>query len=156
METNELYLKTAFACMTCDGDIADEEVQLIKKIAEDAKLFDKLDVQAHLNSYISAINKEGRSFLASYLKEVSDAVLNDTDALNLIKIAIQTIEADQKIEYSEISFFKKIRKRLSITDDKILQDLPDKEDYLLPDIEEPDDLDWEVSFNEIVFNKPLS
>jgi len=156
METNELYLKTAFACMTCDGDIADEEVQLIKKIAEDAKLFDKLDVQAHLNSYISAINKEGRSFLASYLKEVSDAVLNDTDALNLIKIAIQTIEADQKIEYSEISFFKKIRKRLSITDDKILQAFPDKEDYLLPDIEESDDLDWDIAFQEIVFNKPLS
>lgn len=26
----ELYLKTAFCCMVCDGNIAEEEVQLIR------------------------------------------------------------------------------------------------------------------------------
>lgn len=30
MEINELYLKTAFCCMACDGDIADEEVQYVR------------------------------------------------------------------------------------------------------------------------------
>ena len=29
MKTNELYLKTAFCCMACDGDIATEEIELI-------------------------------------------------------------------------------------------------------------------------------
>lgn len=29
MEMNELLLRTAFACMSCDGSIAKEEVDLI-------------------------------------------------------------------------------------------------------------------------------
>ena len=32
MELNELFLRTAFACMACDGDIAQEEVDLIKNL----------------------------------------------------------------------------------------------------------------------------
>lgn len=32
MKVNELYLKTAFCCMACDGDIALEELELIKKL----------------------------------------------------------------------------------------------------------------------------
>lgn len=56
---------------------------------------------------------------------------------------------DNQIEYSEISFCKKIRKNLSISDEAILKELPDKEDYLLPDIEEDYDFDWNVSFGEI-------
>ena len=44
------------------------------------------------------------------------------------------IEADNKIEYSEISFFKKIRLNLFISDEAILAEMPNKEDYLLPDI----------------------
>ena len=32
MNINELYIKTIFCCMACDGDIAKEEVELIKSI----------------------------------------------------------------------------------------------------------------------------
>lgn len=150
MNLNELYLKTAFCCMACDGDIAGEEVQLLNIVAKESEMFGEIDVQTTVNGYVNAINKEGFAFLSSYLREVADAALTDDQALPLISLAIKTIEADNNIEYSEVSFFKKIRKRLSITDDKILEVLPDKEDYLLPDIEVPDDIDWTVSFNEIV------
>ena len=34
MEQNELLLRTAFACMSCDGDIATEEVDKIKQYAK--------------------------------------------------------------------------------------------------------------------------
>lgn len=153
MNVNELYLKTAFCCMACDGDIANEEVHLLNRVAKESNMFGEIDVQATVNGYVNAINKEGFAFLSSYLREVANTALTDDQALSLISLAIKTIEADNNIEYSEVSFFKKIRKRLSITDDKILEAMPDKEDYLLPDIEIPDDIDWAVSFNEIVLTQ---
>lgn len=149
METNELYLKTAFCCMACDGDIADEEVALLKKMAVVENVFNGLDIQAKLNEYVADINGHGRQFLNNYIEEVKEAGLDDAAALQLIKIAIDTIEADNQIEYSEVSFFKKVRKNLSISDEKILKIMPDKEDYLLPDVEEDFDFDWNVSFSAI-------
>ncbi len=138
--------------MACDGNIADEEVALLRSVASESKLFGGIDVQAKVNEYVKSINKEGMGFLSNYLREVASAGLTDEQALALISLAIDTIEADNNIDYSEISFFKKIRKRLSITDEKILEAMPDKEDYLLPDVEVPDDMDWSVSFDTITID----
>ena len=149
MERNELYLKTAFCCMACDGSIAEEEVALLNRTATNEHIFDGLDIQDKINEYVSAINTEGRQFLNNFLDEVKEAGLDDASALQLIRIAIETIEADNQIEYSEVSFFKRIRKNLSISDEAILQSIPDKEDYLLPDIEDDFDFDWNVTFGAI-------
>jgi uncharacterized tellurite resistance protein B-like protein len=136
MNINELYLKTAFCCMACDGDIAQEEVELVKNFATNSDFFHNLDVEKYINGYINEINEKGIVFLNNYLKDVSDFSLSEEQEMNIVRIAIQIIEADSVIEYSEVSFFKKIRKLLKISDAKVLKDLPDKEDYLLPDIEE--------------------
>lgn len=134
MEINELYLKTAFCCMACDGNIVPKEVQLIKNYASNSGLFTMLDVESKLNEYVANINQQGVSFLNDYLKDVANASLTEIQELDIVRIAIQMIEADNKIEYSEISFFKRIRLNLNISDAIILEDMPDKEDYLLPDI----------------------
>lgn len=151
MKTNELILKTAFCCMACDGEIAKEEVNLVKRIAEQTELFADLNVEKDLNTYIEQINAQGKAFLSNYIKEVGEANLTTDDELELVKIAIQTIEADENIEYSEVSFFKRIRAKLNISDDKILAELPDKEDYLMPDIIVPDDVDFNITFENISF-----
>ena len=39
MKTNELYLKTLFCCCACDGEIAQEEVDMIKELTENSTLF---------------------------------------------------------------------------------------------------------------------
>ncbi len=149
METNELYLKTAFCCMACDGDIADEEIALLKSKVANENVFEGLDVQGKINEYVAAINSQGGQFLNSYVGEVKEAQLDDESSLQLIKIAIETIESDNEIKYSEVSFFKRIRKNLSITDETILKVMPDKEDYLLPDVEDDSIFDWTASFDTI-------
>ena len=152
MEINELFLKTAFCCMACDGEIAEEEVTLLKKIATNESVFKGIDIQEKLNEYVTDINIQGGQFLQSYINEVKTANLVDDDSLKLIKIAIDTIESDNEIKYSEVSFFKRIRKQLPINDETILSVMPDKEDYLLPDIEEKDIFSWKVSFSDIHFS----
>lgn len=160
MEINELYLKTAFSCMACDGDIANEEVGLVKEYVTSSSLFDGLNVEAELNGYVSEINKKGQQFLSEYIKDVASFGLTEQQELDLAQIAIKMIEADNKIEYSEICFFKKIRAKLNVSDEKLLDIFKDEtlfekfpevepEDFLLPDIIEDDSLDWNVSFNNI-------
>ena len=68
-------------------------------------------------------------------------------------IMLEYIEADNQILYPEVKFFKELRKSLPITDDEILEKFPDKEDYLLPDINTPDfDFDSSINFEPINFS----
>lgn len=142
MELQELYLKTVFSCMACDGDIATEEVELVKRLAAETDLFSDLDVESVINNYVSAINQNGRAFLKSYLSDIAEAELKDDEQMNIVDLAFKTIMADNVIEYAEVKFFKKIRVRLSLSDDEILKKYPDMEDFLLPDINVAEDPDW--------------
>lgn len=134
MNTNELYLKTLFCCSACDGEIAPEEVSLVKQLSLNDSTFEGLDVENILNAYIEKINGQGCIFLKDYLSEVANATLSDEEQVKLIELAIKMIEADNQILYSEVKFFKKIRNRLSVTNEQILSKLSSIEDYLLPDI----------------------
>ena len=129
----ELYLKTAFCCMACDGNIAEEEIQLIRDYTKESLVFQGLDVEKLLNDYIKAINATGMSFLNSYLSEIKSIDMTETEELQLVKIAIQMIEADKEVLYSEIKFFKRIRKCLSVSDEVLNREFPDKEDFFLPE-----------------------
>lgn len=134
MNTNELYLKTLFCCSACDGEIAPEEVSLVKQLSLNDSTFEGLDIENILNAYVEKINEQGCIFLKDYLSEVTNATLSDEEQVKLIELAIKMIEADNQILYSEVKFFKKIRNRLSVTNEQILSKLSSIEDYLLPDI----------------------
>ena len=150
MNIQELYLKTVFACMTCDGDIADEEVDVIRRLTSRNDLFAGLDVESLLNRWITEINKSGATFLKDYLDELSAQDLTTEQQLQIVDLAIETIEADQRIEYSEVSFFKKLRLRLPIDDEAIVGRHPDKEEWLWPDIVVKSAPEWDnVKFADI-------
>lgn len=143
MTKEELYLKTVFCCMACDGDIAPEEVDMVKELCAKDELFHNIDAEKYINLWISGINEKGSEFLQSYLREIKTVNLDEKEQLRLVALAIKTIEADNRIEYSEVKFFKKIRSRLSISDEAILAEHPDKEDFLLPDINVADMPVWD-------------
>ena len=152
MNTQELYLKTIFCCMACDGDIANGEVALVHDITSKQDVFDGMDVNAVINGYVASINANGALFLKQYLKELSSQELSNEEQKMIVDFALQTIFADNRIEYSEVKFFKKIRSRLSITDEEILANHPDVEDFLLPDINVAEGPIWEnVVFDNINF-----
>ena len=152
MNIQELYLKTIFCCMACDGDIANEEVALVHDITSKQDVFDGMDVNAVINGYVASINANGALFLKQYLKELSSQELSNEEQKMIVDFALQTIFADNRIEYSEVKFFKKIRSRLSLTDEEILANHPDVEDFLLPDINVAEDPIWEnVVFDNINF-----
>lgn len=158
METKELFLKTLFCCSACDGDIAPSEIALIKNIITGKQIFAGLNVEALLNEYVKRINEKGKLFLKEFLNELSVANMSDNDQITLIDLAIQMIEADNVIQYSEVQFFKKVRWNLSISDEAILAKLPIAEDYLLPDIVADDkEIEWPgITFEPIHFDELLA
>lgn len=136
MEYKELLLRTAFACMACDGDIATEEVQLIKGYAQSSKLFGDIDIDKELDKLVNEINLKGKRFLKEYLSDVYEATLSEEQELQLLTVAVQMILADNVIEYSEIKFFKVIRSNLKVvSNETILQKVEGiTEDFLAEDI----------------------
>ncbi len=151
MSKEELYLKTVFCCIACDGDIATEEVDMVRELCSKDNVFSSLDSEKYFNSWITEINEQGGMFLQSYLKEINSVELNEKEQLLLVSLAIKAIEIDNRIEYAEVKFFKKIRSRLTISDEAILAEHPDKEDFLLPDIniEEIPQWDNNTHFSQI-------
>lgn len=155
MDRTELYLKTAFCCMACDGEIVPEEMEKINTLS----YFKGLDIHQFLSDYLSQLKKEGSVFLKKYLDEVKNSNLTELEECELTNIAIQTIEVDRTIEYKEVAFFKKLRKRLKATDEVLLTTIPQNpnvedqispEDYLLPDITDEDDLTlWTDAFSNV-------
>jgi hypothetical protein len=137
--------------MACDGDIAQEEIDMIKSVCVQMPILEGVDVENVLNAYISAINKNGALFLRKYLNELSAEKLTLEDELQIIDLSIRMIEADNHIEYTEVKFFKKIRSRLSISDEQILAQHPSKEDFLLPDIGMIEEPTWDdnITFADI-------
>ena len=146
--------------MACDGEIADEELTLLKHYATTSSFFETLDVEGKINEYVAEINLQGLDFLAGYLGDITDAALDEQQELNVARIAITMIEADNKIQYQEVSFFKRIRERLHVSDEMLLEIFKtetlfekfpevEPEDFLMPDIKVFDDLQWNVKLQTI-------
>lgn len=137
METisfNKLLLKSVFCCMASDGHIDNREIALIKTMCEKSSLFKDFNFQEEVNSLVNKINIGGKEFISSYFEMLGKTTLTEKEELTLIDFTIQTIRADEKIEYSEIKFFKNIRHRLKINDENILEVYPDIEQFLEKDI----------------------
>ena len=148
MNTEELYLKTVFCCMACDGSIAEEEIKALGRFVKNTPYFKTIDTQDVINRYVREINNQGITFLMSFLKELSEAQLEEKDELVIIKLAIEMIKADNHIEYSEVSFFKKIRSRLNVSDETILSCMEVEDLFLNQDIIDDDDVEFTSSFSE--------
>ena len=113
-------------------------------------IFKGIDVECELNKLIESLNEKGAEFLMEYVDSISEITLTEEEQLFIVKLAIDIIEADNEILYSEVKFFKRIRRNLTISDGQILAKFPDKEDYLLPDIIEPIDKScWNYNFQQI-------
>jgi len=131
---DKLVLKTAFCCMASDGEIHPKEVKKIKSMCEKSPLFEGFNFQEEINSLVDKVNSRGKEFISYYFDLLNKSNLTEKEELTLIDFAIQTIKADDKIEYSEIKFFKNIRHRLQISDENILAVFPEIEQYLEEDI----------------------
>jgi uncharacterized tellurite resistance protein B-like protein len=103
-------------------------------MCENSTFFKDFNFQEEINSLLNKINLRGKEFISYYFELLEKSSLSEKEELTLIDFAIQTIKADEQIEYAEIKFFKNIRHRLNISDENILAVFPDIEQFLEEDI----------------------
>ena len=152
---DKLLLKTAFCCMASDGDIDKKEVAVIKKLCAESPLFQNFDFNTEINILLDKLNDDGKEFINYYFNLLNESKLTNNEELEILKFAIQTIHADEKVEYSEIKFFKAITKCLEVSDEVIIENFPEMEMFLGDDIEEDNLLDSLVGkyFNSVELPK---
>ena len=90
---------------------------------------------------LEKINNRGSEFIKYYFELLNNTNLSEQEELTLIDFAIKTINADDIIEYSEVKFFKAIRKCLNVSDENILAIYPNLDTYLEEDIDTESKLD---------------
>jgi uncharacterized tellurite resistance protein B-like protein len=141
--------------MASDGDIDKKEVTVIKKLCADSPLFQNFDFNTEINVLLDKLNNDGKGFISYYFNLLNESKLTDNEELEILKFAIQTIHADEKVEYSEIKFFKAITKCLEVSDEVIIENFPEMEMFLGDDIEGDNVLDSLVSkyFNSVELPK---
>lgn len=129
---------------------------MVKNWSDKSKFFSDINVESKLNEYVESINKYGKRFIEDFLILPKTNQFTSEQQLEIIRIAIGVIEADGQILYSEVKFFNKLRSCLSISDDAILEIMPDKENYLLPDIKTSEFVfNEDIKFAEIILNQDL-
>ena len=131
METdfNNILFLTSFCFMACDGTIASKEVALLRKLATEDHMFGNINVDEELNRYTKQLEELGNSFIHSYLEALSVMSFTKEQEQSLLQVAVDTILADDIVEYSEIEFFKAVRECLNLSDEDILSKIKGIEEY---------------------------
>lgn len=119
-----LLLRTAFSFMTCDGHIDRHEVLAIKNMDKDNKLFGDIDVTNELELMLERINLKGMDFLKEYFRKINKAELTSEQEMNVLKVAVDIIYADEFVKDEEIKFLRVLRTMLQVSDEVILKEFP--------------------------------
>ena len=119
-----IQLQTAFSFMTCDGNIDPLEVSLIKRMSNEMGLFGNVDIDTELDYLVEIINNVGSGYLKDYFKVIKNANLSVEQEIQLVDIAYKTLNADQRLDYNEIRFFRIFRTLLNVTDEQLENSLP--------------------------------
>jgi uncharacterized membrane protein YebE (DUF533 family) len=146
LDFDKLLLRTAFCCMASDGHIDSREIAIINDLCNKSSYFNEFNFIKEIQQLVIEINQNINTFISDYLSTLDDQHLTIEEELAIIKFAIETIKADDNIEYSEIKFFKVIRHHLEISNDMVLEHFPDIENLLEADIDKPEKPDLISSY----------
>lgn len=123
--------KSAVIAMACDGDIADEEITEIKNIVANEIYFMGYDFEEALKTNIENIKANGKNAINQYLQEIVSKDLNEHQEILLIEVILRIIEADKKVEESEIKFLQMVKSKLKIDIQTVIVKFPQQIDYLM-------------------------
>lgn len=127
----DFLFKSAVMAMACDGDISDEEVNEIKTIVANELYFMGYDFEEPLKNNIENIKANGKGAINQYLQEIVSNDLNEHQEILLIEVILRMIQADDKVEESEIKFLQMAKSKLKTDEETLIVKFPNQIDYLM-------------------------
>ena len=130
-EFQDFLFKSAITVMACDGNIEENEIKEIKKMADNEIYFMGYEYELPLKDNLNHIKANGKNAINQYLSELSNTTLSDKQELLLIEILIRTIEADERTHQNEIKFLQMVKSKLKITEEILITKFPNQINYLI-------------------------
>lgn len=130
----KLLVKTAFACMACDGSLDARELKCVRKFIDNENLYLVEELNIELDKLVDEFNLDGNAFMSQFFSDLHSADLAEEDQLKIIEYALAIFRADEIIDYREIKFFKIIRSLLPVSDEVIQANFENINEFLTRDI----------------------
>lgn len=127
-----VLFKGAFSVMACDGEVAESEVAEMKEMLSNSPYFDGLDHENEMKIAFEDIKANGTKSIENFFSLLKSSDLSERQEFQLIEVLARMVEADGKVEDSELFFMHKIKSSLKqLTDEKIIINFPHNIDLLL-------------------------
>ena len=134
MHNFDLLIKTALVCMFSDGIADHAEMEKISQYI-DSGGGDSIDARRKkMIDYADNYKSDKDSFIKTYFHELMAEELSTTEQCLIIRCALDIIQADDSVDYSEIVLFKLIRAHLNILDSDLERYVPQSIEYLARDV----------------------
>lgn len=128
----KVLFKGAFSVMACDGDVAESEVAEMKEMLSNSPYFDGLDHEVEMKAAFDDIKSNGTKSIENFFKLLKSSELSERQEYQLVEVLVRMVEADGKVEDSELFFMHNIKSSLKqLTDEKIIINFPRHIDLLL-------------------------
>ena len=112
----KVLLDVAVCAISCDGHIDDLEIKELHEIQEKSPYFIKDDLKESLNNSISLAIDSYEIFQKRVFSKLNEVSFDIIQELSILEISFALINADNKIDESEIIFINNLRKCLSVED----------------------------------------
>ena len=123
------YLRVAYGCMACDGDIDPSEVSCLRSIA--VQMGQPVEeVDATLAEIGEEFAADARGAVAEARNRLRRAELRHDDALLLLDILVQLVEADGEILPNETTFVRDLVHALALDRTRLREEHPEWRPYL--------------------------
>lgn len=100
----EVLLEIAFVSMVCDGDIAPEEEEYLRKIEKSDFYLKEFDMSSKLDTLMSDWQLHGLNLCDNVLNSTYKLELTESQKIIIMDFAIGITRSDGNMQQSEISF----------------------------------------------------
>lgn len=148
------YLRIAYGCIACDGDIDASEVSCLRSIA--VQMGQPVEeVDSALWSVQSEFSDDPLSMVEEAKKEFREKGLTYEDASVLVDMLVQLVEADGAIRANESHYVRDLVHALALDRSRLKEDHPEWREYLGSDLRPTAEARYSLSsaFSRAVGNK---
>ena len=154
------YLRIAYGCIACDGDIDASEVSCLRSIAVQMGQPVK-DVDSALRSVQSEFSDDPLTMVEEAKSHLRERGLTHEDASLLLDMLVQLVEADGTIRANESHYVRDLVHGLAFDRSRLRADHPEWREYLGSDLRPATEAQYSLSAafsravdNGLEINKP--
>ncbi len=135
------YLRVAYGCMACDGEIAASEVSCLRSIAiqmgQPAE-----DVEADLHTIQMEFVKDAEGMVCRAKDKLTSEGLNHRDGALLLDLLVQLVEADETVQPNESRYVRDLVRDIGLDRVALREEHPEWRSYLAEGIRAAEGEEW--------------